>query len=128
MTDLAGRRVMVLEDSFLLATELRMILEQAGAEVIGPFATVADGRRSLGAEAPDCAVLDVNLGDGASFDLARSLRALGAPFLFFTGYDQRAIPPEFGDVMRLEKPVDAARLLQAVRACAEPSRLEAPPI
>ena len=117
MTMLAGRRIMVVEDSFLLATELKFILEEAGAAVIGPFATSRDAQQSLQRQVPDCAVLDVNLGGGASFDLARSLRGLGAAFLFFTGYDQRAIPAEFAGGPRLEKPVDAARLLQAIEAC-----------
>lgn len=121
MTGLAGRRIMVVEDNYLLATELKSILQDAGAEVVGPFATSGDAQRSLERQAPHCAVLDVNLGSGASFDLARSLRTLGTPFLFFTGYDQRAIPSEFADVTRLEKPVRAERLLRVVEGCAGPA-------
>ena len=122
MTSLAGRRIMVVEDSFLLAIELQSILREAGAEVIGPFATGAEAERSLGHQVPDCAVLDVNLGaGGASFELARSLRRIGASFLFFTGYDQRAIPAELAGVARLEKPVDDTRLLQAIEGCGRPA-------
>lgn len=107
---------MVVEDSYYLATEVKGFLEGAGAEVIGPVATVADAERSL-RQAPDCIVLDVNLGEGTSIDLARQLRMDGIPFLFFTGYDASALPPEFAAVERLEKPVNAARLVQAVEAC-----------
>ena len=54
---------------------------------LGPYATVPDAQRSLQQCSPHCAVLDVNLGDGASFELAKSLRMRGIPFVFFTGYD-----------------------------------------
>ena len=59
-------------------------------------------------------ILDINLGRGASFDLARALHARSVPFLFSTGYDGSVIPAEFAHVPRLEKPVDIPRLLRAV--------------
>lgn len=117
MTGLTGRRVMVVEDIFCLAMEIKSVLEGAGAEVIGPFASGDKAFRSLGYRIPDCALLDVNLGETASFDLARLLRVRGIPFVFYTGYDRDALPPEFADAERLEKPIEPARLLQAVAAC-----------
>ena len=116
-TNLAVQRIMVLEDSFLLAMEVKTALEEAGAEVIGPFSNSNAALRSLREDRPDCAVLDVNLGGSASFDLARTLRTRGVPFLFFTGYDRNALPPEFANVQRLEKPVSIVRLLQAIGDC-----------
>lgn len=122
MTTFAGQRIMVVEDIFDLAMELERILQRAGAKVVGPFPTSAAALDSLRQRAPDCAVLDVNLGEGNSLDLARDLRTRGVPFLFFTGYDQNALPPEFADVERLEKPADSARLLQKIEACCRPAR------
>jgi len=122
MTALAGKQVMVVEDSYDLAREARLILQAAGAEVFGPYATVANAKRSLQQCSPHCAVLDVNLGEGASFELASMLRERGIPFVFFTGYDANALPAEFTDVERLEKPVSAARLVQAVEACCKASQ------
>ena len=117
MSSLAGRRVMVVEDIFVLAMEVKSVLETAGAEVVGPFASSGGALRSCGQRLPDCALLDANLGEGSSFDLARVLRMRGVPFLFFTGYDRDALPSEFADVERLEKPVDTARLLRALGEC-----------
>lgn len=117
MTSLEGRQILVVEDSFLLAMELKLIIEEAGAMVIGPFAASREAENCLAKHAPDCAVLDVNLGGGASFDLARMRRARGTPFLFFTGYDQSVMPAEFATVTRLEKPVDSTRLLLAIVTC-----------
>ena len=117
MSDLAGRRILVVEDLYYLAMDVKAALANVGAEVVGPFPNSRAAARSLKEAAPDCAVLDVNLGEGASFDLARSLRGMGVPFLFFTGYDPGAIPAEFADVRRLEKPVATERLLEAVAVC-----------
>lgn len=117
MSDLTGRRVLVLEDLFYLAMDVRSILQKAGADVIGPFATAKEAMSGLEQQSPDCALLDVNLGEGASFDVARALRTRGTPFVFFTGYDASALPPEFADVPRLEKPVDARRLERVIKDC-----------
>lgn len=81
-------------------------------------------QRELGARVPDCALLDVNLGEHASFDLARKLRLQGIPFLFFTGYDASVIPAEFAHVPRLEKPVHNARLLEALDECCRAASVE----
>lgn len=121
MTLLASQRIMVVEDIYFLAMEVEAVLEKAGAKVVGPFATSAAALDSLKQRAPDFAVLDVNLGEGNSFDLARDLQTRGVPFLFFTGYDHAAIPAEFADVERLEKPVDSARLLQKLAVCCGPA-------
>ena len=117
MTGLAGRRIMVVEDSYFLAMEVKSALEDAGAEVSGPFGNGDNALGSLRQSLPDCAVLDVDLGEGDSLDLARALRMRGVPFLFFTGYDASALPPEFTGVDRLEKPVAAAHLVKAVERC-----------
>ncbi len=115
--DLSDVRIMVVEDLYYLAMDVKDMLRRAGAQVVGPFPNSAAAFDSLSQGAPDCAILDVNLGEGASYDLARALRAQGVPFLFCTGYDPGAILAEFSDVMRLEKPLDADRLLDAVAHC-----------
>jgi len=124
VTQLVGRRIVVVEDNYFLAMEVKTILQDAGADVVGPFPTVVDAQLSLLHHLPDCAVLDVNLSEGnTSLGLARLLRVRCIPFLFFTGYDAKALPPEFGDVERVQKPVDATHLRRAVeRCCREGSR------
>ena len=117
MTDLGGRKILVIEDLFYLAMDVQAILEKAGGEVLGPFSTSAAALDQLRRKEPHCALLDVNLGEGASFDVARALRMRNIPFLFFTGYDASAIPAEFRDVRRLQKPVATAYLLDAIIEC-----------
>lgn len=111
---LDGRSILLVEDAYHLAMDAKRALEGAGAEVVGPFAENAEAIAALETIHPDGAVIDINLGEGPSFDLARWLKARSTPFVFFTGYDEAAIPPEFADVVRLEKPVSDARLVRAV--------------
>ena len=40
--ELAGARILVVEDEPIIALELQLILADEGAQVIGPFQTIAD--------------------------------------------------------------------------------------
>jgi DNA-binding response OmpR family regulator len=102
-----GLRVLIAEDEYLLADDLRRELEAAGARVLGPVPSVAMALDLLQApDAPDVAVLDVNLGGEHVYPVAEALRARGVPFVFVTGYDTCALPVEFVDAPRCEKPLD----------------------
>jgi CheY-like chemotaxis protein len=114
MNSLSGRSIMIVEDGYYLAMDAKGALEAVGARVLGPYSDAEAALECLEREQPDCAVLDLNLGDGPTFQLAEAMRAREVPFVFFTGYDESAIPAEFADVARLEKPVRASQLLQAV--------------
>ncbi|MEO6093008.1 MAG: response regulator [Novosphingobium sp.] len=121
---LVGRRVLVVEDEYLLATDLAHALEKEAAEVIGPVPSVAQAM-ALIADGTDIhlGLLDINLGGELVYPVADALAALGVPFLFVTGYDARAIPPRFQNVPRLEKPVQVAAVMRAVALSIEPHRL-----
>lgn len=112
---LAGRRVLVVEDEYLLADDLCRSLKAAGAEVVGPAPSVD---RALGlleaGPAPDLAVLDVNLGGEPVLPVAEALAARGVRFALATGYDAWALPETLIDVPRCEKPVDARRLIEVL--------------
>ena len=57
-------------------------------------------------------VVDINLGRGPTFEIASMLTEKQVPFLFVTGYDQAAIPPEYESVRRLEKPFKGLDLIE----------------
>ena len=102
----AGRRVLVVEDEYMLAEDLREELERAGAEVLGPVPSVKKALEILQSEPrPDMALLDINLQGEMAWPVADLLRNTGIPFIFATGYDAKAIPPRYADVPRTEKPV-----------------------
>jgi CheY-like chemotaxis protein len=112
---LQERHILVVEDDFLLASELCRALAGSGATIVGPVATVP-GALELIASAPavEGAILDVNLRGQMVFPAADMLVRRGVPFLFATGYDETVLPPRFGNVPRLEKPITPAGAVRAI--------------
>jgi len=105
----AGLRILVAEDEYLLADDLSQELRDAGAEVIGPVATVRDAKEVVeSGQAVDAAVLDVNLGGEMIFPVADQLVRRHVPFAFITGYDSWILPARFADAPRFGKPISAA--------------------
>ncbi len=120
---LERRRVLVVEDEYLLATELASMLIENGAKVLGPLPTIARARRMLNTVIkPDAAVLDVNLGGEMVWRLAELLVQQGVPIVLTTGYDADVIPAPFALLPRCEKPTSPDEILAAVqRVLIEPS-------
>jgi CheY-like chemotaxis protein len=114
---LVGRRILLVEDEFLIVEAMEEWLSQAGAEVVGPVPSVERALDLIEDEgnALDAAVLDVNLGLGkAAYPIADRLNELGVPYLFTTA-DVRIIDhPAHRERPRLEKPVARAQLLEAL--------------
>jgi DNA-binding LytR/AlgR family response regulator len=81
---------------------------------MGPCATERAARAVLEDHRPDAVVVDINLGAGPSFKLAEALKDDHIPFMFVTGYDQSAIPGEFNDIERLEKPFQLRHIVRAL--------------
>ncbi|HRX84246.1 MAG TPA: response regulator [Phycisphaerae bacterium] len=113
---LVGLRVLVVEDNFPMALLVQRALESAGAQVVGPFPSLARTFDALADNAPDCAVLDVNLDIEDVYPLADHLQSGSVPFLLASGYDDSHFPERFANCPRLEKPYDIDRLINAVRA------------
>jgi len=110
------KRVLVVEDEFLLAAVLASDLQQAGYEVLGPFVTLTEAMEAAGSESFDGAILDINLKGELVYPLADELTRQGIPFLFLSGYEARNIPESFRGHARLAKPADPAAILRAVRS------------
>ena len=112
LSSLQGRRVLVVEDEYMLAEDLREELESQGAEVMGPVASVADALELLrSGPAPDVAILDINLGGEMAYPVADALRTRDIPFIFTTGYNAHAIPKAYSDMPRVEKPVEVRQAI-----------------
>jgi DNA-binding LytR/AlgR family response regulator len=115
---LAGLKVLVVEDNYLIAEHVRSILDDQGCEVLGPVARVAAGLALIEhGPRPDCALLDVNLNGELCFPLARALAGDDVPVVLLTGYDDRAIIPEdFAPAAVLGKPLEHERLVGTLAA------------
>ena len=112
---LHGMRVLVVEDSYLIAYSVRRILVELGCTVVGPVSTVTEARRLIETDQCDAAILDINLGAESSVPLAEMLSQRHTPFFFVTGYSSPALPlVEFNAYRRLRKPLTAASLRAAM--------------
>ena len=112
---LRNRRVLVAEDEYMLAEEMREGLEGDGAVVLGPAATVDQTLYLIAAEAEiDVAVLDVNLRGKTIYPAVDVLIERGVPLVLTTGYGQKNIPERFHHLPRCDKPVDMKLVARAV--------------
>lgn len=120
MMEMTGRRILVVEDEYLIAWVLEQDLAEAGATVLGPVGSVPEALELVAREAAvDGAILDVNVGGDQVYPVADALRARRVPFVLVTGYDERVIPARFRDAPRVEKPADTEVIARALFGAAE---------
>lgn len=109
------RRILVVEDEYVMAKDLQHEVEDAGAEVLGLVPSVTAALALLAREAaPDAAILDMNFKGELVFPVAEALRERGIPFMFATGSDRSSLPPAYAQVPRCEKPFDVGRCLRTL--------------
>ena len=76
---LAGKRVLLVEDSGFLCFALEQTLREAGCEVVGPCCRLADAMDEASRHELDCALLDINLRGEMVSPLAAHLRDAVSP-------------------------------------------------
>ncbi|MFN4088074.1 MAG: response regulator [Alphaproteobacteria bacterium] len=108
--------VLIVEDEFLIAMDLQLMLERHGWQVMGPAATVDDALRLLENGLPSVALLDVNLGNGLVTPVADLLKVRNVPFAVASAYEK---PERIGGVVlagapNVGKPILERRLLAAL--------------
>ena len=112
---LYDRRILVVEDEYLIARAMQQDLQQAGAIVLGPVPNVAGALALLqtGQEV-DAAVLDINLGEQKVYPVVDALVARGVHCVFATGNDAADVPFAYAAITRCEKPIEPTNLVQAL--------------
>jgi DNA-binding response OmpR family regulator len=113
-------KILLLEDDFLIAYDLKAQLEDAGMEVVGPVASNEDAEALIAPGAIHAAVLDMDLGGVPSFPTAHRLQEFGIPFVFVTGNDQADLQDGLANSPVHTKPVHFPRLIDQLRAFATP--------
>lgn len=112
----SGKRMLVVEDEFLIALDIERILESVGVTTIVTASRVAQALDLVMASGPfDAAVLDLKLERETSIPVAERLHAAGVPFVFLTGGTPGSdITAQFPRAPVVGKPFDADTLLAAL--------------
>jgi CheY-like chemotaxis protein len=101
---LHDRRILVVEDEYLIAMSLADALESAGSVVVGPVSSVEKAIQKIESEFIDAAVVDVNLGGVLAYGVADMLIARKIPFVFTSGYEDIALRNRYAQVKNCPKP------------------------
>jgi CheY-like chemotaxis protein len=102
--NLAGHRILVVEDEELISLMLVDVLEDLGAMVVGPAASVAEGLALVEKGEMTAALLDLSLKGETVYPVADRLLGLGIPFVFITGYGQGHLAARHASAPVLTKP------------------------
>jgi DNA-binding response OmpR family regulator len=119
--DLAGRRLLLVEDELMVAMALEDALVDAGLVIVGPVARVSRAVALAREQPVDVALLDINLAGERVFPVADVLAAKGVPFLFLTGYSKSSLPAEYNSRPVLSKPCDMQMLLSEIGRALAPA-------
>jgi two-component system, response regulator PdtaR len=122
----SGRRILVVEDDFLVASEIEVALQAAGFTVTGVAASADEAIALAQGDAPDLAIIDIRLhGTRDGVDAALVLfREHAIPCIFATAHADEAVRARAAGASPrgwLQKPYTMPLLIEVVRrALAQP--------
>lgn len=116
MTQFFGRRILVADDEPLIALMVSDMLAEMGAVAVGPVCSLKQALAAIEAGGFEAAILDVNLGDGMSYEAARNLRKRGVCFCFATGYGVATLPEDLFTTPVIGKPYRSEALARCLKA------------
>lgn len=89
------KKVLIVEDEFIVANDLQLILEQAGYKVTGIAASSEEAEENIQQNKPDIVLLDIRLqGKLSGIDLARKLRSENIAFVYLSANSGQKILEE----------------------------------
>ncbi len=123
---LEGFSILILEDQMATALELERLLRERGAAVVTVLGTPLQALELIAADPPDVAVLDIDLGDTSSIEVANELARQSIPFIFAGNEaDARLIPPHHREVSIASKPYSADALADMLKEALLPHLIRA---
>lgn len=105
-------RILIVEDDMFVALDLEtIVVQQSEAEVLA-VNSVSDAERVAGDV--DMAILDIDVVDGKTYELARLLRQRHTPVIFVSASRREDVPGELNTVPFVAKPYDPAVIVREV--------------
>jgi CheY-like chemotaxis protein len=112
--DLAGSRILVVEDSPVVGPFTADLLGELGFVVVGPAPNMAAARELIEDGVFDAALMDVHIRGERVFPLCDLLDAMGVPFVLTSGYGDWQVPEKLEKRPRLQKPYTIAQVEKAL--------------
>lgn len=85
-------KILIVEDEFIVANDLRIMLERSGYSVCGIAPSVAKALQLIASKKPDWILLDIFLqGDKTGIDLAGELKEMQIPFIYISANTNQGI-------------------------------------
>jgi CheY-like chemotaxis protein len=109
---MTGKRILVIEDEFLVAIDIQSQLTKAGASHVEHAATEKDALKRISNAGWDAAVVDANLNGRSIERVAAASIHDHVPFIVVTGYNHESLPEELLHIPLLSKPVQGHHLVQ----------------
>jgi CheY-like chemotaxis protein len=113
------RRVLIVEDEYLVAMLIEEMLETLGYDVAQVAATLPAAMAAAKNASFDVAILDINLNGSQSTPVAEILQARDIPFIFATGYGPAGLDSRFADTPALQKPFYEEELKRVLQRATE---------
>jgi CheY-like chemotaxis protein len=110
------RRILVVEDDFLIASQFARALTSFGVEIVGPVGSLGKAIELAETADFDCALVDINLRGLDAYPVADIILRRGSPMAFVSGYDRSHLPERYKNVPLIQKPVDPAEVARALSA------------
>jgi DNA-binding NtrC family response regulator len=86
------KKVLIVEDEFIVANDLRLLLMRAGHKVTGIAVSAEEAEEMLQQQKPDMVIVDIILeGNRSGIDLAKKLRAENIAFLYLSANSNQEI-------------------------------------
>jgi DNA-binding response OmpR family regulator len=116
----SSKRVLIVEDEFFVALDLELLVHKhSPAAQVVVCASVAEARKAT-SEPVGLALLDIDVLDGKTFEIAHSLKQQNIPVVFVSGSKPEEIPQDLADVPFIPKPFAAPVVQAAIGAILTP--------
>jgi CheY-like chemotaxis protein len=110
-----AQTALVVEDNMIIAMEAEEILRDLGYADCHVCGSVRSALQIIADNPINFALLDIDLGNETSEDIAASLRANGTPFIFASGYNEfPELGPELTGVPVVSKPYTGSDIAAAI--------------
>lgn len=109
--------MLIVDDEYMIAIELRQAVENLGHEALGPVPSTDQALAIIGRDPPAVALLDETLEDGSVVPVAQELARRNIPFAVVSGHERSPSgDPLLQNALRLPKPTGMERVREALEA------------